>query len=400
MTGHRTPQLAEPHSNGDRGDQGIRVLAVLDGYRVTGPARQLLSTAACLRSSGTQTMLALFSRKSASSPLLREADRSHLSVIRLPDRFPGDPRSIGVLTAVADDADLIQTHGYKANVLMRLVARRINKPWLAFLHGDTWENWKVRAYFALERRAVRRADRVATVSQAMATRIARSGVPSERVCVIPNASVIEPPPLAPQAWHRGTLPLVGVIGRLSPEKGVDLAIRAHVLLLRRRPDARLLIAGEGPEGATLRRLAERLGVAESLDWLGHREDVAALYPQLNVLLIPSRSEGMPNVALEAMSHGLPIVATTVGGVPELIHHGRTGMLVPSGDVAAMSRTVGDLLDDPDQRRSLGQEAQREVRERFSVRSRGSALARVYRELIGRPPADRVAFAPSHGHPLG
>jgi glycosyltransferase involved in cell wall biosynthesis len=258
-------------------------------------------------------MLALFSRKSASSPLLREADRSHLSVIRLPDRFPGDPRSIGVLTAIADNADLIQTHGYKANVLMRLVARRINKPWLAFLHGDTWENWKVRAYFALERRAVRRADRVATVSQAMATRIARSGVPSERVCVIPNASVIELPPLAPQAWHRGTLPLVGVIGRLSPEKGVDLAIRAHVLLLRRRPDARLLIAGEGPEGATLRRLAERLGVATSLDWLGHREDLAALYPQLNVLLIPSRSEGMPNVALEAMSHGLPIVATTGGG---------------------------------------------------------------------------------------
>jgi len=191
-----------------------------------------------------------------------------------------------------------------------------------------------------------------------------------------------------------------VIGRLSPEKGVDLAIRAHALLLRRCPDARLLIAGEGPEGATLRRLAERLGVAKSLDWLGHREDLAALYPQLNVLLIPSRSEGMPNVALEAMSHGLPIVATTVGGVPELIHHGRTGMLVPSGDVAAMSRTVGDLLDDPDQRRSLGQEAQREVRERFSVRARGSALARLYRELMGRPPSDLVAFARSLGHPRG
>ena len=94
------------------------------------------------------------------------------------------------------------------------------------------------------------------------------------------------------------------------------------------------------------------------------------------------------------------MATTVGGVPELIHHGRTGMLVPSGDVAAMSRTVGDLLDDPDQRRSLGQEAQREVHERFSVRARGSALARLYRELMGRPPSDRVAFAPSHGHPLG
>jgi glycosyltransferase involved in cell wall biosynthesis len=362
----------------------IRVLAVLDGYQVTGPARQLLSTAAYLRGSGIQTTIALFSRVPGPSPLVRAAGSLRVPVVPLPDRFPGDPGAIRALSALYAGADVVQTHGYKANVLTRSMVRRHRRPWVAFLHGDTWQNWKVRAYFALERRAVRQADRIVSVSEALAREVRESGGPSARVRVVPNASVAESPAAPPQAWERQAEPRVGVLGRLSPEKGVDLALRAHALVRGDHPASRLVVAGEGPEGPALRRLAGQLGVAETVEWLGHLEDVTSLYAGLTVVLIPSRSEGMPNVALEAMAHGVPIVAAAVGGVPEVLRDGRTGVLVPPGHVSAMARGVGELLADADRRRALGAAAQREARERFSVAARGATLITLYRELLGWP----------------
>jgi len=265
-------------------------------------------------------------------------------------------------------------------VLGRLVATAFRRPWVAFLHGETWENRKVRAYFAMERVAVRRADRVVVVSHDMARAVASQGIPSSKIQVIHNACLVGPE-RGDHAWNAEASPVVGVIGRLSPEKGVDLALRVHSKVTQQLPSVRLLIVGEGPERVALEGHAERLGISHSVCWAGYREDITEVYRQLTLLLIPSRSEGLPNVALEAMGHGIPVVATSVGGIPEVVNDGESGLLAPPDDAEGLARHVLSILKDPSLHRRLGQEARQEMASRFSLEARLQALRGMYERVL-------------------
>jgi len=249
------------------------------------------------------------------------------------------------------------------------------------LHGETWENRKVRAYFALERLAVRRADCVVVVSHEMAKRLASQGVPPSKIEVVHNACLVTPE-RDDQAWRAEARPMViGVIGRLSPEKGVDLALDVHREVIRQFPTSQLLIVGEGPERMTLERHGERLGIGRSVSWLGYREDVSEIYRRLTLLLIPSRSEGLPNVALEAMGHGVPVVATSVGGIPELVTDGENGLLARPDNTGELAQKVLSILKDPSLQRRLGQRARQQMASRFSLEIRVRALAGIYRRVL-------------------
>lgn len=369
----------------DQVNSKISVLAVMDSFRVSGPAKQLLRSTISGVASGVTTTLALFQRSAEPSPFVVSARRAQVPVLVIRDRFAGD---LGIVVALAKhirDAkpDILQTHGYKANIVGRLLAPRFGLPWIAFLHGETWENWKVRVYSALERCAICGADRVVAVSHEMVTRLVARGIPSSKVRAVHNACLFEP---VSDAIHTAschdTPPVVGVVARLSPEKGVDVGLHVHALVTRRFPDARLFIAGEGPEANTLRGLAERLGIAPAVQWLGYREDVSDLYRHMAILLIPSRSEGLPNVALEAMAHGLPVVAAAVGGIPEVITDGQSGFLAPPGDVETLALRVGQLLGDVNLRQRLGDRGREEVTARFSPAMRIRALTAIYEEVLG------------------
>jgi glycosyltransferase involved in cell wall biosynthesis len=362
----------------------VRVLAALDSGRVGGPGKQLLAVADPTRQWGVSTALATFRRGPADTPLAAAAAHLKIPVVGIPDRFPGDPGTVGAfLRGVRRaGADILQTHGYKANVLAWLVRRWLPMPWVAFLHGETAENPKVRAYYRLERAAVRRASRIVVVSADMARTTLKRGVPFARVCVVPNACLVDPETTgAPMAWSPEAAPRIGVIGRLSPEKGVDVALRAHAAVLARRPDAQLVIVGEGAERPRLERLAAELGIDHAVEWTGYRDDVEAVYRTLSILLLPSRSEGLPNVALEAMACGLPVVATAVGGVPDLIRSGVTGFLVAAENHLAMAAHLVALLDDPRLRRQLGRHGRRDVAARFSIAERMRGLRTVYAEVL-------------------
>ena len=377
---------AEVLAQGPRGPRDVdsvkprfRVLAVIDGNRLTGPARQLLATRKCSRAS---IAVATFQRSSVPTPFLVAARQLDVPTFVVPDRFPGDPRTAVALArlAMGSSTDILQTHGYKANVLAALVKARVRRPWIAFLHGETWENWKVRAYFALERLAIRSADRIVVVSHQMARALQAGGIPAAKLRVIHNACLVDPPASdTPRSWSADAPPVVGVVGRLSPEKGVDLALLAHRWVTQRCPAARLWIAGEGPEQARLITLAQKIGVASSVEWLGYQDDPTPIYRQMAVVLVPSRSEGLPNVVLEAMAHGIPVVAAAVGGVPEVVSDGQTGFLVPPSDAKGLATRVLELLNDPALRRRLGQAAQDHVVAGFSPVARCQALARVYEE---------------------
>lgn len=314
---------------------------------------------------------------------LRSAGVAHTVLI---DRSPLDWRLLGRLRRELRSLapDIIQTHGYKATALGFALrsATPSMVPWIAFYHGATNKGVKDRVYQALEDRLLARADRVVVVSEPQRLRFAHL----PRVRVIPNAVVpaigAGRVPVRPIAMS--DRPRIGVVARLSREKGVDVFLRACGLL--READFRFsaVVAGDGPEAASLRRLARECGVEGAIQFLGHVEEVDTLYPLLDLMVLPSRSEGLPNVLLEALAADLTVVATAVGAVPEVLSTPGSGYVVPPDDARQLAEAIRLAAAEGSSGR-----ARAEVVNRYSLERRTSLHAGLYEELLGTNAAARA-----------
>lgn len=176
--------------------------------------------------------------------------------------------------------------------------------------------------------------------------------------------------------------VVVCVGKLSRVKNHGLFLRAAALVAEGREDVVFLIVGDGPLRGELSTLAGRLGLSGRVRLAGRREDVPALLKLTDVFVMPSSSEGLPNAVMEAMAAGLPVVATRVGGIPELITDGESGRLVAPGDAEAMARAVGELLDDRDLAERMGRAGLETVREGYDIESAVGRFEDVLRELLG------------------
>jgi glycosyltransferase involved in cell wall biosynthesis len=172
---------------------------------------------------------------------------------------------------------------------------------------------------------------------------------------------------------------VVTVARLSPEKDIANLVRAAQIAVRQAHDLRFEIAGGGQCHDQLTRQATELGVAEHVCFLGSVRDVPRLLSRASMFVLPSLSEGIPLTVLEAMARGLPVVATRVGGVPEVVVHGQTGLLVPSGDPAALAQAILTLRHDPSRRVAMGQNGRKTVEELFNIRRMVSDYETLYEE---------------------
>ena len=230
--------------------------------------------------------------------------------------------------------DVVCATGYKADVLAAWLA---DTPSVATLRGWTAQDAKVRLFEWLDRRTLRRHDSVIVVSNTLREAAIRAGAAPERVFWVPNA--IDPDQLPPPRLREDLCreigadpgqPLVGAVGRLSPEKGHRVLIDAFARLRNRLPGARLAIAGDGPEEASLRRQVEALGLSGHVTFMGLRADGQQIIAALDVMVLPSFSEGMPNVLLEAFAYGTPVVATEWAAFPTWCRMGaRAGSCRPA-----------------------------------------------------------------------
>jgi glycosyltransferase involved in cell wall biosynthesis len=194
----------------------------------------------------------------------------------------------------------------------------------------------------VQRAAYTFAHRIVANSRAAADRLIRERVPARKIAIVPNGLDAARFAARPAA---GSLRRVVMVANLRREKGHDVLIEAAGLVLQRFPDARFEIVGGGPERQALEARAAARRVLHAFSFLGHCEDVAGRLAAADIFVLPSRSEAFPNAVLEAMAAGLPVVASGVGGVVELLDEGRTGMLVPPDDPGSLADRLGALMAD-------------------------------------------------------
>ena len=217
------------------------------------------------------------------------------------------------------------------------------------------------------------AHRVVANCTAAADRLRLEGVPSRKIAVIPNGLDFEAyAPREPIALVRR----VATVANLRREKGHDVLLEAAAIVVRHFPDARFDIVGAGPERAALGTRAESLGLGAAVSFLGHCEDVPTRLAAADLFVLPSRSEAFPNAVLEAMAIGLPTIASSVGGLLEVIEHQRSGVLVPPDDPLALAGEISRLMADPARAAQLGAAARAHARN-FSFARMVAAFERVY-----------------------
>ncbi len=281
---------------------------------------------------------------------------------------------------------ILHTWLFHANIPGRVLGRLAGVP--IIISSERTMGMESRWRYWLNRLTAPLADRIVCVSQNVARFAAEAiGLPKDKLVVIPNGI-----PLAGFTPGRNTdlraalgLPtealVIGSVARLDPVKDTHTLLQAFASLVHTHPEAHLLLVGDGPERTSLEAYVVQQRLTGRVIFLGERKDVPALLQTMDIFALSSLWEGMPNVALEAQACALPVVATAVGGTPELVVDGVTGLLVPPADPAALARAISTLLRDPDLRRTMGQAGQQRVQEQFDITSTVEKTTALYETLL-------------------
>ena len=335
-----------------------RILFLIDSATGAGGAERLAINLICrLPRDRFEPWLCATRRSDATATrLLAEAGVRHFTLGR---RTKWDVYRLAPLVRRlrAEQFDILHAHMFGSNVWGALLGRACGVPVvLAQEHGSAYEGETIRCW--IDRNVVGRlATRFVAVSQFdSANMVSRQGVPADKIVVIPNCYVPGPEPsdtrVRASLGLADDVPVVAIAAVLRPEKRIDLLLRAHAHVRSAVPTAQLLIAGDGPCRETLEEQARTLGLDGSVRFLGARRDVDSLLRAADVGALSSDREGSPLLMFECMANDVPLVATAVGGVPEVIEHDRTGLLVPRRDPEALGEAITRLLLDPGLRQTL------------------------------------------------
>lgn len=354
-----------------------------------GPERQMLGLARALSGEHRSVFLS-FAEGGRCQAFLEEARQQGFEAEALGHDTPHLGRALRELAGQLQglSTGVLCCHGYKAGLVGRPAARRAGVAVVAVSRGWTGENLKVRMYEALDRLSLRWMDRVVCVSEGQAAKVRRAGVRPDRVVVIPNsidAGRFDAPDPTGRAELLGlfsapVIRVVGAAGRLSPEKGFEVLVEAAAIVARSDPSVGFALFGEGVLRDALARRVAAAGLGSRFALAGFRGDLDRLVPHLDLLAQSSFTEGMPNVVLEACAAGVPVVATAVGGTPEIVRVGRSGLLVPPGDPDALACGILDVLGREDAGAGLGAAGRRAICERFTFAAQAEGYRRLFVEL--------------------
>ncbi len=372
----------------------IRVLDLRDTAEIGGPGKTILETHKAIDPARFALQLGVFARgdESIDTPFVQAARAQGLPVhvLRAPSRY--DPRlALSLAGLVAEQGfDIVHAHEAKSDAITWLARKRRRFITMTTLHGWIGNSRKQRTLIWLDRRLLRSFDRVLAVSDRIRSQILASGVPAAKVSLVHNAIVVEryrrtgrPNVVDGLVGQPVARPIVTTIGRLSPEKGHRDFVTALGLARARGATVSAILIGDGPERARLESQVRELGLDDRVHFVGYVPAPERVFEDVDLMVLPSYTEGLPNVVLESLLMGVPVLATRVGGTPEVLTDGQTGRLVEPGNPEALAEGILAFLADPARWQAMARRGREDVAARFDFEARTRRLEEIYTELVGR-----------------
>lgn len=383
----------------------LKVMLVLTRLNVGGVSHQAILLGKELQARGCDVVLVCGQEEAEEGNMLDEAAAEGLRVVRVESlrRRVSPLRDLRALFSLwgvmrGERPHVVQTNMAKAGQLGRLAAKICGVPVILHVfHGHVFygyfDSLSARLITAMERWVSRLGDRVITLTGGLRRELAGFRIaPEEDIVVIPSlfdARAFEGAVLPSRGqFHeelglRPDTPLVGMVGRLVAVKNPKMLLDAASMLRETHPAVRYVLVGDGDLRTEMERYADARDLRDVVVFTGWRADLPRIYADLTVAVVCSLNEGSPISALEAMAARVPVVATRVGGLPDLLTDGETGVLIDSEDTAALAAALRRLLDGESERELLCKNAYRVLTERFSVEGAVDSYLEVYAEVLGR-----------------
>lgn len=357
-----------------------------------GPEKQIIEHLKGLNKCNFEGIVASF-LEGGNNEILERASNADLKHCTIPMCGPLDFSAYFYLNKIIRQykVSLLCTHGYKACVMGWLAARRNRIPALAFSRGYTSENIKVAFYEWLEQQVLKNVDGIVAVSEGQMKKLQSLGIFGRKSWVIHNAVNVAESLTAvtkkekAEVFERLGVPqqalLVVAAGRLSPEKGHRYLVEAVAKTQPLERDVCYLFCGEGQCMAELQAQSRDLGIMDRCIFPGFRRDLQDIFKVMDLLVLPSLTEGLPNVVLEAFALAKPVIATKVGGVPEVIDNDKNGILVPPKRPDLLAEAINKCLFAPEISRQMGEAGYCKVKSEFTFETQTKKLESIYHELL-------------------
>ena len=371
----------------------INVMHLIATNFYGGPEKQIVTHLKRLNNNIFKPVLASYVEKDINNEILEKAANEDIHACPIPMANAIDFRALLKLEHLVktESIDLLCAHGYKSIIMGWYVAKKLNIPFLVFSRGYTSEDIKVSFYEWLERKVLHKVTGIIYVSEGQKNKLHSLGVYGQNEWVVHNA--IEIPEyeekkvkiIKKNIYKELSIPennkLVVTAGRLSPEKGHHYLIDAISKTNHELENITFVICGDGVNRRRLQDQAKKLHVDNKCMFVGFRRDMDKIYQAMDLFILPSLTEGLPNVILESFSYMKPVIATKVGGVPELVHNNKNGILIDAANTDQLADAIINCLKSDERMKALGEAGLRTVQENFTFAKQTMALEQIYKQVL-------------------
>lgn len=361
----------------------ITVMHLRASNFVGGPEKQILEHLRRIDKLRFRPILCSFGINGHVNDLLQTGESDNICSLNLKSNSSFSPSLIWQLRKLLIDnsVQILVTHGYKSNLIGYWAEKCLGISMIVYSHGWTGENIKIRFYEFIDRLTLKFVRNVVAVSEGHKQQIVAGGISGNRITVIPNAVAIPEQVEPGKLRKRYLLPANALVvisaGRLSPEKNFAGLVEAAVPIIKEHDNTYFIVLGEGVLRKELESQIVQAGLQGRFLLPGFTDDVQTLLGDADIFVSSSHTEGLPVAVLEGAGAGLPVVATAVGGTPEVVRDGYNGLLVPADDVAALRRAIKQLIDNPNKARDMGMRGAALVREHFDFENHTRKLEDLY-----------------------
>lgn len=368
----------------------MKIFHLISSSGLLGAERVLLEIAEYSKLSGLEVTLGVFqNNRNPNLELAEVAKEQGFEVQVFPCHGRLDKKTIRMIRdcIVHGGAHILHSHNYKSNFYARRALSDNNIRWVVTNHGRR-SGPKLFLYHLLDGFEVRHADRVVAVSKEITEKMKLAGISPRKICLIENGirldrykKKIASGSIRDSLRIRKDVPVIGTVGALTKEKGYVYFLNAIPRVIRIIPEAVFLLVGDGGERTRLEKTVSHLNIKSSVIFTGMRKDVPEILSILDVFVLPSLHEGLPMALLEAQAARIPVVATRVGAIPDVVEDGATGILIPPKDPQAIAEAIIMILSNKEFASKIAQKGFERVRDNFSSEKMGNKYLSVYKELI-------------------